>query len=267
MKRRDFRRLFDFMICYEGETALYSLLESLHRDRPLNNIPNLIFGCGKQWKGGAGRFEEDLDTLPPPDFDGLPLKKYNRSEKKITLTYETSRGCYWDRCIFCVDLPLPKSTYREKSSDLVVRDLQALIKRYKAEHIIISNAVFSPLQVKDVAEKIIAADIKITWWAFARFDRRFDRALLQLAKESGCVMLGFGLESLNQRVLDFVEKGTKIETIKRILMEVYDLDIPFFIQTMLGLPSERMEEALDTIEFLATWPGRGKGGRRLISIT
>jgi anaerobic magnesium-protoporphyrin IX monomethyl ester cyclase len=258
-KRRDFLSLFDFMICFEGETPLFALIEALRKSQPLKDVPNLIFPDRGRWKRTDLSSEEDLDSLPPPDFDGLPLSRYRICEKRITVTCETARGCYWNRCIFCVDLPLPKSKYREKSPDLVIRDMRELIEKYGAKNLIISNAVFAPLQMQEISKRIRERAISISWWAFARFDDRLDRETLRLAKESGCTMMGFGLESINQRVLNFVQKGTKTETIKRILLDLHELGVPFFIQTMLGLPSERVEEALDTIEFLASWEGAAQG--------
>jgi anaerobic magnesium-protoporphyrin IX monomethyl ester cyclase len=258
-KRKDFLRLFDFMIYFEGETPLYSLMKALDEIRPLRDVPNLIYPDHGRWKKSTRRSEEDLNSLPPPDFDGLPLTQYHLGEKRITVTCETARGCYWDKCIFCVDLPLPKSTYREKSVDLVIRDMNVLMDKYGAANLIVSNAVYAPWQMREVSKRMIEGGIKIAWWAFARFDPRFDRETLQLAKESGCTMMGFGLESINQRVLDFIKKGTRTQTIKRILLDLENLGLPFFIQTMLGLPSERIEEALETIEFLAAREGVAAG--------
>lgn len=78
-----------------------------------------------------------------------------------------------------------------------------------------------------------------------------DRNTLRLAKRAGCAMLGFGLESINQRVLDFIDKGTKVEIIKRIIKDSHDLKLNIYCQTMIGLPSETVEEAFDTVFFLA----------------
>jgi len=146
---------------------------------------------------------------------------------------------------------LPKPRYREKSPDLVIRDIKNLIKKYKVKHLMISNATFAPSQLRQVAKKILKEGIKISWWAFARFDDGFDKKTLRLAKRAGCSTLGFGLESINQRVLDFIDKGTKIDIIKRIIKDSHDLNLTIYFQVMIGLPSETVEEACDTIFFLA----------------
>lgn len=250
-KRKEFLRLYDFMIYFEGETPLYKLINAIEKAGPLSEVPNLIFGERGRWKQSKNVCDEDMNNLPPPDFKGLALKKYLHSKKGITLTMETSRGCYWNRCIFCIDLPLPKPRYREKSPDLVIGDMKTLVRHYGAKHLMISNATFSPRQMKEVAERILAEGIKVTWWTMARFDEGFDRETLMLAQQAGCSMIGFGLESINQRVLDFIDKGTRVDVIKRIIRDAHELQLGIYFQTMVGLPSETVEEALDTIGFLA----------------
>ncbi len=254
-KRRSFSKLFDFMICFEGETPLFCLLRSLAKNQPLSEVPNLFYQEGGKWKKSRRSSQEDMDRLPPPDFTGLPLTSYLNTQHGLNLTIETSRGCYWNKCIYCVDLPKPKPQYREKSTCLVIRDMKTLIKRYGVKHLQISNATFSPRQMRDVSRNILSEGIRISWWTMARFDSAFDRETLKLAKEAGCVMIGFGLESINQRVLNFIEKGIHRDIIERIITDAHELHLPIYFQTMIGLPSETMEEALDTIEFVTTFKG------------
>jgi radical SAM superfamily enzyme YgiQ (UPF0313 family) len=249
-KRADFDNFYDTIIYFEGETPLYNLIDSIEHNKPLSEVPNLIYRDNGRWRYSNSVSDEDMDKLPPPDFDGLPLEKYLGSNKDMSLTFETSRGCYWNRCIFCIDLPFPKPRYREKSPDLVLRDIKGLIKKYKANHLIISNATFSPWQMREVSKRILKERIKISWWTMARFDEEFDRETLELAKQAGCSMIGFGLESMNQRVLDFLDKGTEVDIIKRIIKDAGELKIGMYFQAMIGLPSETSEEAMDTVGFL-----------------
>ena len=253
-KKTDFGDFYDYIIYFEGETPLFNLVCALEDSKPLSEVPNLIYKGDDEWRLSPKVTDEDMDALPTPDFDGLPLKKYWGSKKNISLTFETSRGCYWSRCIFCIDLPLPQPRYREKSPDLIIRDMKNLMKKYRVRHLVISNATFSPSQMRRMSQKIIKKKLKVSWWTMARFDSGFDRETLALAKKSGCEMIGFGLESANQRVLDFVDKGTRLDVIKRIINDAYDLKLGIYFQTMIGIPSEKAEEALDTLGFLTRHP-------------
>jgi radical SAM superfamily enzyme YgiQ (UPF0313 family) len=254
-KRQDFHRLFDFMICFEGETPLLSLLKALTLDQPLLSVPNLIYHDNGKWKESKVRSDEHMDQLPAPDFSGLPIKKYLNSKDELNLTIETSRGCYWNKCIFCIDLPLPKPKYREKSPNLVIRDIKTLVRKYGVKHLFVSNATFSPWQMREVSKQILIEKINVSWWTMARLDDDLDREIMKLAKAAGCSMIGFGMESINQRVLDFIKKGTRRETIEKIVKDAHELNLSVYFQTMFGIPSERVEEALETIEFLTAFQG------------
>ncbi|MCG6537474.1 MAG: B12-binding domain-containing radical SAM protein, partial [Syntrophales bacterium LBB04] len=77
---------FDTAVLGEGEQALLTLLEmQATGKRP----PPILVGGHSQ----------ELDSLPAPDFDGLPLSSYLAPE--IVLPYDPSRGCYWRKCAFC----------------------------------------------------------------------------------------------------------------------------------------------------------------------
>ena len=89
---------------------------------------------------------------------------------------------------------------------------------------------------------------------FCRPDEGFDKSTFLLAKQAGCRQLNFGLESINERILNFINKGTKIDTIKRIVHDADQIGLPFTLQVMIGVPSETVEEALETITFLAKIP-------------
>jgi radical SAM superfamily enzyme YgiQ (UPF0313 family) len=251
-KKKEFARFYDYAIYGEGETPFFHLITAIREKKTLSAVENLIYRDGGPWRFSPRVVEEDLQKLPAPDFDGLPLKKYLDSDRKLTLPIETSRGCYWNKCIFCADLPLPRPRYREKRPARVIREIRTLVTKYQSTHLMISNATFSPRQMREIARRLLEARIKISWWTFARFDEGFTKETLALAKEAGCSMMGFGLESINQRVLDFINKGTNVRTIQRIIKDAHDLKLEVYFQAIVGLPSESREEALDTIKFLAT---------------
>lgn len=253
-ERSDFARFYDYAIYFEGETPFFNLIDSLQNNKPLSEVPNLIYMKDGDWKMSDKHSYENMNELPAPDFEGLPLKKYFGSKKDIALTFETSRGCYWGKCVFCIDLPLPQPMYREKTPDIVIRDIKVLMEKYKVKYLSVSNATFSPSQMREISKRILREGIKISWWTMARLDNGFDRDTLRLAKKAGCSMIGFGLESANQRVLDFVNKGTKFDIIKRIIRDARKLKLGIYFQTMIGIPSETMEEALDTLGFLTRHP-------------
>ncbi|MBI5210009.1 MAG: UPF0489 family protein [Elusimicrobia bacterium] len=257
MERPDWTGLFDFVVTGEGETPLLRLVEVLGSRGgaaagSMRGVPNLIHHDGKAWTRNPLTSEEDLDLLPAPDFDGLPLSSYaGCADGRVTLTCETARGCYWNRCDYCVDLPLPKPSYRAKSADLAVRDIKALASKYRLGQLLVSNATMSPRQMREISERLVREDIAVSWWAMARLDDGFTREIFALAREAGCRQINFGFESASDRVCDSVRKGNRLEVTRRVIQDCHGAGIQVGLQTMFGLPGETLEEGLDTVQFIA----------------
>ncbi|KAF0121587.1 MAG: hypothetical protein FD151_1164 [bacterium] len=251
LKRNDLAAYFDSAIFFEGETPLFKLICELSNKGDLSKVPNLIYKNGSDLVLSNFRSVERPNELPEPNFDGLPLNKYKAvSDNKVSLTFETSRECYWNRCAYCVDLPHPKQGYRVKSPCLVVRDIRTLLEKYPLRELIMSDPAMSPKQMLGISKEIIKQGLMVSWWCFARPDKQFTKEVFEHAKKAGCTAVSFGLETANQRLLDFLQKGVNLETAKRVFKDCYDAGLGVDLQMMTGMPTETMEEALETIKFL-----------------
>jgi radical SAM superfamily enzyme YgiQ (UPF0313 family) len=259
-ERSDFKSFYDYIIYFEGESPLVKLVRCIEDKGDFKNAPNLIYFENGAFRASSKITHEDMDKLPPPDFDGLPIMEYNNSKRKKApvFTFETSRGCYWNKCIFCIDLPFPKPKYREKSPELVIRDLKFLRRKYNRYGLIISNTTFSPGQVSKISELILKNNINVKWWTLARFDPGFTYETLKLAKKAGCATMGFGLETINERLLKFIRKGTRADIIKRIIDDARRIKLTIYFQVVIGFPTETIEEAMDNITFLSRYKGAYK---------
>src|SRR5262249_34830212 len=67
---------------------------------------------------------------------------------------------------------------------------------------------------------------------------------------SGCVAVSVGLESGNQRVLNLIDKGIKVEDVRRVVKALSRADIAVQVMGFTGFPSETYAEALESIEEL-----------------
>jgi radical SAM superfamily enzyme YgiQ (UPF0313 family) len=252
MKRKDFFEYFDSVTVFEGETPLWRLAATLSTSKKID-IPNVITRDGED-DFSLTRTEEDLDALPPPDFDGLPLEKYegNSENGAITATFETSRGCYWAKCAYCVDLPLPKPTYRRKDPRLVVRDMQTLKDKYGIKTLMFGDPGLSARQMLEISKEILKEKLDIQWWTMARLDPGFNRETFEVAARAGLKQVNFGFECASDRLCGSLNKGNKCSTSLCVIRECSACGIVTGLQTMLGLPQETWEEGLETINFLVT---------------
>lgn len=241
--------LFDSAVVYEGETAFLQLVEAVGAGRELTNVPNVIY------RGAAGiqtsplSFAEDMASLPPPDFDGLPLDKYFLPER--ILPYLATRGCYWGRCEFCDHGEGYTAGYRTKKIDEVIQEIRGLRDKYQTRHFHFTDESYPPALFRKLTRKLIETNMDIAWTTHMRFEKSLlDDAVWKDAVDSGCRYLHFGYESGNERVLKLMDKATTTEVIHRSLELSAGVGIWNHVMGFFGFPGERREDAMDSIRFL-----------------
>ena len=183
-------------------------------------------------------------TLYRPDYGLFPLKSY--LSPGLVLPYSTSTGCYWSRCSFCPEKS-EKNEYMQIRPDRVIDDLMYLRNRYRPAMIHFTDNALGPAMMRRIAE----ASLNVPWYGFVRItphlmDPEFCRAL----RESGCTLLKLGLESGNQGVLDYMNKGCDLQTAAAVLSTLHRAGIATYVYLLLGTPSETIREARDTLGFV-----------------
>jgi radical SAM superfamily enzyme YgiQ (UPF0313 family) len=126
--------LFNFVdsfVVHEGETPLLRLVEQLRGDGDLSKVPNLVYKQDGEVKVNRPFAKEELNALPTPDFDGLPLDLYLSPERVLPVM--GSRGCYWEQCAFC-SIPFDHMTFHVRYAENVVNDFKTLQEKYNCNN-------------------------------------------------------------------------------------------------------------------------------------
>ncbi|GAA1377748.1 B12-binding domain-containing radical SAM protein [Streptomyces beijiangensis] len=234
----------DSFISYEGEDALPALCDRITGvdDRP---VPGLLERDGR---GGLLRTPAamvDVSDLPTPDFDGLPLDRYFAPGPVLPL--QASRSCAWD-CAFC-SIPFASNKFRIRRPEQVVRDMAALAAKHGSDSFMFVDEIMTLTSLRGVSRDLIEGGHELFWYGETRFSKGLDDKLASALRRSGCRRLDLGLESYNQRVLDLMRKGTKVDDIEPSLQALLGNKVPVHLFCMTGFPGETREEALRTQEF------------------
>lgn len=237
----------DYLIAFEGETALESLLTAIDTGTSLERVPNLVYRDGGKIVKTEVRSER-LSDLPTPDYNQLPLHKYLAPEP-VFFVY-TSRGCYWSRCEFCSVSPSMYGTPRIREPDLVHCDISSLHEKYNARYFSFADDCIQPKMLLALSDLLIKNGPKISWQCEVRFESAFDETLLAKMKEAGCKNLIFGLESFSESVLKKMNKGVNPECIRTVLEACRRVGIAFNLQFFFGFPGESKTEAEITQRFI-----------------
>ncbi|MDF0667248.1 MAG: cobalamin-dependent protein [Nitrospira sp.] len=240
---------FDSAVVYEGETAFVQLVEVIGAKQSLAGVPNTIYKDETGIHVSPLSYAEDMASLPPPDFDGLPLEKYFVPTR--ILPYLATRGCYWGRCEFCDHGEGYTAGYRSKKIQDILADITYLRDKYGAKHFHFTDESYPPALFRKLSRGLIESKMDIFWTTHMRFEKSLlEDAVWQDAKGSGCRYLHFGYESGVERVLQLMDKATTTEVMTRHLKLTAEAGIWNHCMGFFGFPGETKEEAWQSVQFL-----------------
>ena len=239
--------LTDDIIVFEGETALLELVNQLDGKKDFSKVPNLIYRQNGKITINQPFYSENINQLPAPNYDGFPLGLYLSPEPVLPVQF--SRGCYYKDCAFCA-LTLDHQNFRQKEPGRTVEELAWLKQRYGAQRFFFTDECVALSPAKRLCQQIIDKKLDIKWTCEMRFEKHLTRELLASMRDAGCLKIVFGLESFNQRVMDFMKKGIKQEWVRRIADDCIDLGIALHCYIIVGFPTEKEEEARETMNFI-----------------
>ncbi len=164
----------------------------------MKKIENVIVNEGRP-------FIQNLDDLPMPAHDLLPLKKYRMPFFGQYTFIVAGRGCPY-KCIFCRQNVMWKSVVRMRSSDSILREIKYLLA-LRINNIMLQADTFTvdKKMVKDLCKKIIEENLKFKW-ACNTHIATIDQEMVNLMKKSGCWMIAPGIESCTNSVLENIGK-------------------------------------------------------------
>ena len=237
----------DAVIIGEGELTVYDYLTS--------NDPSSVKGvlCKVNEEiiyTGDRQLVMNLDTLPFPALDKVPLRNYNLPIKKgfPVSSISTSRGCP-AKCTFC---SVREGVWRQRSVKHVVDEIEWQVRKLGVRELWIAddNFTLNRQRAWDIAEEIIKRKImvKMQLKNGIRVDK-VDKELLAKLKEAGVWLIAVAPESGKQETLDRIQKGFTLERVKLVVQFCKELDIKTFAMFILGLPWETNEDIQQTIKF------------------
>lgn len=249
----------DYGIVGEGEITICELADVLENKQEIETVDGLIYKKSSEWVLTNPRAEiMDLDSIPFPDYEGFefgelfkrqPFDLYG-FEKGNTATVAFGRSCPFN-CTFCFHSS--GSKYRQRSLNSIFKELDFLIEKYPLENLVINDELFA--YKKDYVEEFCQRikTYRLKFFVTLRVDM-VDKKLLQMLKDSGCVGIGFGLESADNRILQSMRKHTTVEQIENALALSAEVGILSVGNFIFGDLEETVETATNTINWWLNHP-------------
>jgi radical SAM superfamily enzyme YgiQ (UPF0313 family) len=178
----------------------------------------------------------DLDTIPFPAFEKIPLRRY------AGYGMMTSRGCPYP-CTFCSVAPIWNLKSYSRSPRNIVDEMEFLHREAGVDLFLFQDEFFvsGKRQVMEFCRELSSRGLGVEWKAFGRVNL-VDEEMMRAMADSGCLELRFGIESGSDRVLRQIKKGfTAAEA-----LEVVPKAVGIFPRTdafyVWGFPFETMED-------------------------
>ena len=198
-------------------------------------------------------FLTDLDALPLPAWDLVDISRYRatwlRAHGRLSWNVVTTRGCPF-HCNWCAK-PLYGTRYAQRSPASVAAEFAALARTVRPDHVWFADDIFglTPRWIESFAEEVKALGAGIPYTMQSRVDLMTPSAVAALA-ETGCEEVWMGVESGAQKVLDAMEKGTRVDQVRRAtrLLRHRGIRPSWFVQ--LGYPGETWADLLATRDLM-----------------
>lgn len=256
---------FDLIVIGEGELTLLDILQKykslgFQRAQLLENLDLLSGITGIAYRGKQGvivnkkrELIEDLDSLPFPARDLLPMRRYiplpNQYLRLPVVHMTAIRGCPFS-CSFCSNNAVFGRKIRAISPQRVVDEIEHVMNVYGAREISFWDDTMTANRkwIEGFCDEIIRRAIDVTWTGYSRVDT-VDLPLLKKMKAAGCWNLFYGFEAGDQKLLNNISKGITLEQIRQANQWTKESGIEVRGSFMLALPGETPALAQKTIDF------------------
>jgi len=298
LRERFFAAGVDIIALSEAEGAILSIADAVRGKRDFRDVPGiaLLDETGREIVNPAPPPLTDLDELPFPAWDLLPLEKYwdlsrphggefPEGERITYASLQTSRGCPF-HCKYChiskEDEGLPSGaigSFRTKSIDRVLAELQTL-KELGARYIFFEDdSLFAKKKrayelfrlVREMGLHLSDVNgINIVHLLTNRGGKLvIDREFLEVLADAGFRMLHLPFESANQRIIDEYSTSKwstdKVDT-DELIRVCNDVGIKTAGNYMIGYPDETLEEIYNTILMAKRHVGNGLNHAALFAV-
>lgn len=243
----------DFIIRGEPEYTARDLAIAVRDGTPCENVDGISWQRdGSIFRNRDREFIKDLDLLPHPAWEDANIKLYTMPiTGEIFLLVMASRGCPYS-CTFCAAQTLYGKKRRFRSAARIVDEMAYIERRFGVNSFLFwaEGFVSDKNRVYEVCDEIIKRGLKFKWVANSRVDA-VDLPLLKRMKEAGCWMIGYGIESGNQDILDAVKKGITLSQIEEAVKLTKQAGIKITSHVIIGIPGETKRHILQTSSFIS----------------
>jgi anaerobic magnesium-protoporphyrin IX monomethyl ester cyclase len=256
----------DACILGEGEESMVELAGALSEGYSLNSVPGLLFRNGQRYqKTGARLRLRNIDEIPPPAWDLVPLENYLQDhlgygvDRGRSIPMIASRGCPY-QCTFCSSPNMWGTRWLARNPKLVADEIELYVKDYNIQNVDFYDltAIVKRNWIIDFCNELIDRKINITWQLpSGTRSEAIDKEVSRLLYTSGCRNMNYAPESGSERTLKNIKKKVNLDRLIASLKAALSEGLNVKINIIIGLPDETHGDIWKTFRLLirTAWHG------------
>lgn len=247
----------DFVLLGEGEVTLGELMGQLtgRSEIAIDDILGLAYKSKERIQRTPRRPDiRNLDSLPFPARDLADLERYRavwlERHGYFSMNLVTTRGCPF-HCNWCAK-PIWGQRYNTRSPENVVAEMHLIKEIYHPDHLWFADDIFGlkPGWLARFSEQVQTAGAAMPFKCLSRVDLLMRPNEVESLARANAQTVWVGAESGSQKVLDAMDKGTRLEQIgaARERLKAAGIRTGFFLQ--FGYPGETRADIEKTIRMV-----------------
>jgi radical SAM superfamily enzyme YgiQ (UPF0313 family) len=245
----------DVIVRGEGEYACRDLVTCLKKKDPLKEVEGITFRNKGEIVSTPDRpLIKSIDELPFPDRSLMNAEYTSlihgvRAATKKFTTVVSSRGCPF-KCAFCGCRKFARGVWRPRSVENIVKELEYIKSEgYEQFLFVDDNFTLNTKRVVKLCQRMRKDKLNMEWFCDSRVDHVSYDMFREMVK-AGCKILYFGIESANQRILDYYKKGIKPEQSRSAVNKARKAGVDVIVGSFIvGAPDETRKEIQTTLKF------------------
>jgi anaerobic magnesium-protoporphyrin IX monomethyl ester cyclase len=256
----------DVCVRGEGEETFIELIRALRAGGDLSAVAGLVFrdGGGRIVRTEARKRIRDIDAIPVPDWEQVPIENYmtrglgHGIANLRSMPLMATRGCPY-QCTFCSSPQMWTTRWIARTPAMVVDEMEFYIRRYGAENFDLYDltAIIKKDWIVAFAGEILRRGLKIEYQLpSGTRSEAIDEEVSELLFRSGCRQMNYAPESGSAESLKRIKKKVKLPRLEQSLRGACKHGLKVMVNIIL-FPDDTRKDVIETFKFMlrCSWLG------------
>jgi anaerobic magnesium-protoporphyrin IX monomethyl ester cyclase len=262
--------VFDMIALGEGIETMLDIVE-LWRTHGANRaewakVKGLAYLDGDKFVStGLAARKRDVDDIPLPDWDAIPIKEYidrhqiNGANIGRSMPLLATWGCHY-QCTFCSNPGMWTQRWIPRNPKLVVDEMELYRDKYNVTNFDFQDltAMIRRSWIIDFTQELIDRKLGVTWQLPSGTRAEvFDKEVAERLYAAGLRLLSFAPESGSDKMLKLIKKQVDIPKMLHAMREAIDANLKLSCFIVIGFPGETRETIAETMKLVRkmAWMG------------